>query len=52
MPSTGTPLSKRPVSHQGAPGAETLIGPPDRMIPAGAFARIFSFGVLNGTISE
>jgi hypothetical protein len=32
-------------SQRGAPASDTLWGPPDRMIPAGARARIVSAGV-------
>ncbi len=52
MPSTGVPLSYTPGSHFGAPTSETLLGPPDRMMPAGAHARIFSSGVSGGQTSE
>src|SRR5258705_6872643 len=52
MPSTGVPSSKSPGAHFGAPASETLLGPPERMIPTGFFSRILSSGVLNGTISE
>jgi len=39
-------------SHVGAPASATLFGPPDRMMPTGALARIFSAGVSGGQISE
>src|SRR5215470_8159763 len=52
MPSTGIPRSKSPASHIGAPSSDTLLGPPERMIPTGSFSRSFSGEVLNGTISE
>src|SRR5688572_24020217 len=52
MPSTGTSSPNTAGSHFGAPASDTLLGPPDRIKPAGRFARIESSGVLNGTISE
>src|SRR2546423_14901085 len=52
MPSTGVPTSKSSGAHFGAPTSDTLLGPPERMIPAGFFSLSCSSGVLNGTISE
>ena len=52
MPSTGLPRSNSAGSHIGAPASETLLGPPDRMMPAGCRAQIVSAGVLGGQISE
>src|SRR4029077_17674180 len=52
MPSTGVPRSNSSGAHFGAPASDTLLGPPDRMIPTGFFAPIVSMDVLNGTISE
>ena len=52
MPSTGVPRSKSAGSHFGAPGSDTLFGPPERMMPAGFRARIFAAGVSGGQISE
>ncbi len=37
---------------RGAPGSDTLRGPPERMIPIGCRCAIAAAGVLNGTISE
>ena len=39
-------------SHFGAVASDTLFGPPERMIPAGFRARIFSIGVSGGHTSE
>ena len=39
MPSTGTSSEKIAASHFGAPASDTLLGPPDRISPAGSFAR-------------
>ena len=50
--STGVPSSNSCGAHFGAPASDTLLGPPERMIPTGCFAVIVSTGVLNGTISE
>ena len=52
MPSTGLPRSNTAGSHFGAPASDTLFGPPDRMMPTGLRARIFSAGVSGGQISE
>src|ERR1044071_4352739 len=52
MPRTGVPSSNSSGAHLGAPVSDTLFGPPERMTPTGLFSRIFSIGVLNGTISE
>src|SRR5436190_6678892 len=52
MPSTGVPSSNSSGAHFGAPASDTLLGPPERMIPTGLFCLIASSGVLNGTISE
>ena len=46
------PTSKTAGSHFGAPGSDTLFGPPERMMPTGLRARIFSAGVSGGQISE
>ena len=46
------PRSKTAGSHFGAPGSETLFGPPDRMMPTGRRARIFSAGASGAQISE
>ncbi len=45
-------MSKIAASHFGAPGSDTLFGPPDRMMPMGFRARIFSAGASGGQISE
>ena len=50
MPSTGMPSSKMAGSHFGALAWYTLAGPPLRMMPAGAAARISSAGVFQETI--
>ena len=52
MPSTGLPISYTAGSHFGAPGSDTLLGPPDRMIPVGFLARIRSIGVSGAHTSE
>ena len=52
MPSTGDPTVKSAASHFGAPSSETLLGPPERMIPTGLRAAIAAAGVLNGRISQ
>jgi hypothetical protein len=52
MPSTGTPREKISLSGRGAPLSWTLEGPPERIIPFGAKARISSMGALKGRISE
>jgi hypothetical protein len=52
MPSTGRPMSNNAGSQVGAPASDTLLGPPDKMIPAGARARIWSAGVSDDQISE
>src|SRR5215208_766084 len=52
MPSTGVPRLKSSAAHLGAPASDTLLGPPERMIPTGFFSLIVSSDVLNGTISE
>ena len=39
MPSTGVPIPKIAGSHFGAPGSDTLLGPPDRMMPIGFLDR-------------
>src|SRR5512132_2528028 len=52
MPSTGVPSSNSSGAHFGAPVSDTLLGPPERMIPTGFLSWILSSGVLNGTISE
>ncbi len=39
-------------STRGAPGSDTLRGPPDRITPAGRRAAIADAGVPGGTISE
>src|SRR5262245_32890727 len=45
-------MSSTPISHVGAPWSDTLFGPPDRMIPAGDWSRIFCTGVSGGHTSE
>jgi hypothetical protein len=52
MPSTGTPSSKTPLSTVGAPGANTLAGPPDKMTAAGDSARSASSVIVQGWISQ
>src|ERR1051325_1416313 len=52
MPSTGVPSSNSSGAQRGAPASDTLLGPPERMIPTGFFSLMRSSGVLNGTISE
>src|SRR5262245_48411452 len=52
MPRTGTPTSKTAASHMGAPGSDTLFGPPERMMPAGRLAAIFAAATSGGQISE
>jgi hypothetical protein len=52
MPRTGVLISKTAESHLGALGSDTLLGPPDRMMPTGRRARISSAGVVGGRISE
>src|SRR4029079_8860934 len=52
MPSTGRPMSYNAASHFGAPASDTLFGPPDRMMPMGLRARIFSIGASGGHTSE
>src|SRR5712691_9492828 len=52
MPSTGVPSSNNSGAHFGAPASDTLLGPPERMIPTGFFSLSVSSGVLKGTISE
>jgi len=39
-------------SHFGADVSDTLFGPPDKMMPTGFRARIFSIGVFGGHTSE
>ena len=39
-------------SHFGAVASDTLLGPPDRMMPAGLRARISAIGVSGGHTSE
>ena len=46
------PRSKTARSIPGAPASKTLLGPPERITPFGARARISSAVVVNGTISE
>ena len=41
-----------PASQCGAPGSDTLFGPPDRMMPTGLRAADLASGVSNGRISE
>ena len=45
-------MSNSAGSQVGAPASDTLLGPPDRMMPAGWRARIVSAGVSGGQISE
>jgi hypothetical protein len=45
-------MSNTPSSQRGAPGSETLRGPPDKMIPAGRFSRIAPAGVVHGKTCE
>ncbi len=45
-------MSYTPGSHFGAPSSDTLLGPPDRMMPAGLRARIVSSGVSGAHTSE
>ena len=37
---------------RGAPGSDTLLGPPEKMIPTGFRRAISAAGVLGGRISE
>ena len=52
MPSTGMPIRKIAGSHFGAPSSDTLFGPPDKMMPTGWRARIWSMDVFGDQISE
>ena len=46
------PSPKIARSIPGAPSSKTLLGPPERITPFGARARISSALIVNGTISE
>src|SRR4051794_1396295 len=52
MPSTGTPSSSTAGSSEGAPGALTEAGPPDRINACGSRRRSSSIGVSWGRSSE
>src|ERR1700687_3089912 len=44
MPRMGVPSSKSAGSHVGAPTSKTLLGPPEKMMPAGGTWRVFCGG--------
>ena len=48
----GSQLAARLTAQRGAPGSDTLLGPPDRMMPTAPAARIRSAGTSGGQISE
>jgi hypothetical protein len=52
MPRVGMPSSNSSGLTRGAPSSYTDDGPPERMMPAGAMARMRSSGRLKGWISE
>src|SRR5918996_3705387 len=52
MPRTGTPMSNRPGSIEGAPSSYTEAGPPDRISPAGRRLARSADVTSWGTISE
>ncbi len=52
MPSTGTPIASTSGSAAGAAASYTLHGPPERITPFGASARIFSREAVHGSTTE
>src|SRR5664280_1930342 len=52
MPSTGTPIASSAGSAAGASVSYTELGPPERIRPRGASARICSIGAVQGRTTE